>query len=44
MFERERGDPSFLKHGVAQVGTEGQVMNPFGTMAKNTRNVADFKH
>jgi hypothetical protein len=43
VFYRERGDPPFLKHGIAQVGTEGQVLDLCGAMAKNPRNVTDLK-
>jgi hypothetical protein len=44
VFYRERGDPPFLEHGIAQIGTEGKVLDLCGAMAKNPRNVADFEH
>ena len=43
VFYRERGDPPSLHHGVAQVGTKGQVLNLFGSVAKQSLNVTDFK-
>jgi len=43
VFYRERGDPPILEHGIAQVGTEGQVLNLFGSVAKNPCNVAGLK-
>ena len=39
----ERGDPSLLHHGVAEVGAEGQVLNLFGPVPKQAFNVTGFK-
>jgi hypothetical protein len=43
VFYRERGHPPLLEHGITQVGTEGQVLDLRGAMAKNPRNVTDLK-
>jgi hypothetical protein len=43
VFYRERGDPPFLKHGIAQVGTEGQVLDLCGAMAKKSLYITDFE-
>ena len=32
-----------FQHGVAEVGTKGQVLNLFGSMAKQAPDITDFK-
>jgi hypothetical protein len=43
VFYRERSHPPLLEHGITQVGTESQVLDLCGAMAKNPRNVTDLK-
>jgi hypothetical protein len=43
VFHRERGDTPLFHHGVAEIRAKGQVLNLFGSMAKQALDVTGFK-
>ena len=43
VFYRERGDPPLFHHGVAEIRAKGQVLNLFGSVAKQALDVTGFE-
>ncbi len=43
MLHCKGGNPAFLKYGIAEIGTEGQVLDSVGAMTKKAFYIANFK-